>query len=121
MELTVKKENVAKLKSGEIIHAIKKSSTFKPGDLIHFATRDKKYKQVMIAECTSTQEITITLKRPDGRPVYGVFAGRGLNSYEVEVLAHNEGYENAAALFKELTGESTGFTGIIIHWTDLRY
>lgn len=98
------------------LHTIRKDSKnrWKAGNDIHFCINVRTKNQFQFApivKCISTQEIEIQDKN-----VW--IDGLKCTWDEIEVLAINDGFDSVDAFFEYF---NTGFTGKIIHWTNLKY
>ncbi|MEA4981438.1 MAG: hypothetical protein VB066_01845 [Paludibacter sp.] len=97
--------------------------------------RTKKYKLLRLDTCTGTQKVIISIvdksKNPDSyvcckkinrkqvdRAFDVIVDNKKLRWRHIVMLAHNDGFDSADEFFKWFFD---GFTGKIIHWTDLRY
>lgn len=115
---------------GVKVHTIRedKHNRWKPGMVIQFAigVRTKKYACFKVGKCVSTQTIHIVYNDHGDCPPIIVIGKvntfvntlKTLSAEEVETLAHNDGFDSAAAFF---TFFDKDFSGKIIHWTGLRY
>jgi len=133
-ETNFKKKILEKKKKHTI--RIDQHQRWKKGNSIQFATgaRTKRYHQFEEGECKSTQKIVIEEVdyEKDGNYIYKINV-RGaefvkafcvkvddglLDWKDIVTLAHNDGFETTDDFFKWFID---GFSGKIIHWTDLKY
>jgi len=103
-------------------HTIREDShnSWKIGMKMHFATgvSTKNYNQFYEDSCKSIQQIEIIRTSDYLNETIVKIDGRKLNIEELQQLAWNDGFENLMDFwlwFQE------GFTGKIIHWTELKY
>lgn len=122
MVLGFKKQFVAPILAGTKIHTLREdlSGRWKAGMLIQMATgvSTKNYNCFMNSQCLSTQKVEIIRKSDYLNETVVKVDGRELNMDEVKQLALNDGFDCLASFWLWF---SDGFSGNIIHWTDLRY
>lgn len=104
------------------VHTLRedKHNRWKPGMKMHMATgvRTKNYNQFNLEVCQSTQNIKITNKSNYLNETEVTVDGRQLSESEIQQLAWNDGFENLVDFWWWF---QDGFTGKIIHWTNLKY
>tara|TARA_R110000822_G_scaffold14427_6_gene50814 strand:+ start:10931 stop:11452 length:522 start_codon:yes stop_codon:yes gene_type:complete len=69
-------------------------------------------------KCVSTQIIQIIHSGEKWRMPWVMVDGFIMTAPEIEVIAHNDGFDSTKDFFKWF---DTDFTGDIIHWTNLKY
>lgn len=122
MILGFKKQFVLPIMAKTKHHSIRedKHNRWKPGMKIQMATgvRTKNYNCFNESICTSTQQIEIIRKSDYLNETIVKVDGRELAKHEVIELAFNDGFENLISFWIWF---EKGFTGKIIHWTELTY
>lgn len=119
--------------SGTKIHTIRedKHDRWKKGMKMNMATgvRTRNYNEFAEKNCTGTQKISIRYFDNKSR-VEVVINDRYIGAayfgikriyccvYELEILAHNDGFDSVDDFFAWFNKD---FEGKIIHWTDFRY
>jgi len=93
---------------------------WKAGVKMHMATgvRTKNYNQFAEEVCKSTQNIEVRRTSDYLNETLVIVDGRVLSQAEVQQLAFNDGFVNLIDFYLWF---SSGFSGKIIHWTELRY
>lgn len=113
--------------SGSKKHSIRADphKRWKAGRTIHMATgvRTKNYNCFLVNKCVSTQTIRIkrhvSHSRLNGPLVHCVIVDdRAISMNDTIRLAKNDGFNNIAEFFTFFPDD---FSGVIIHWTDLKY
>jgi len=103
-------------------HTIRKDfhNRWKPGMKIHMSTgvRTKKYNQFNETICKSIQRIEIIRISDNVNETIIKVDGRKLTEPEIRQLARNDGFDELKDFWMWF---ADGFTGKIIHWTELRY
>lgn len=108
-------------------HTIRKDTNnkWKAGNKIHFVINNRtknRFQFAPVVQCVSTQKITITYnekicEKHSSEPA--VFIDDKIVDYKtIEALAINDGFDNESEFFNYFKED---FTGIIIHWTPLKY
>lgn len=115
------------------LHTIRadKNNRWKEGNKIHgyYHSRTAKMRQIFpVIECVAVQKIEIEhtsgfANVAIGGKHFGEIYHHGLHDiYEytndLETLAHNDGFDSVKSFFQYF---NHGFTGKIIHWTNLKY
>lgn len=116
MILGSKQQFIPKYLDGTKIHSIRKGRRWRKGMTIHFyeKVRQKgmrKFRPDGICNCV--QDIVLSCYAR-----YVSIDGRKLTESEIDMLAHNDGFNSANDLFAFF---SDNFTGQIIHWTNFKY
>lgn len=97
---------------------------WKAGNKIHFAqggyTRGRVFAE---AVCTGVQPIEMDFSRGERVWIIDGGDGRLMRAHEVERIAANDGFRDAADFYAYFRWacDGTSFRGKIIHWTDTRY
>lgn len=110
-----------KIMAGEKIHTIRKGERWRAGMLMHMnvCVRTKFQRKFLEQKVISTQEVFITFI--NGKLEITV-DDKYLYHNEIETLLQNDGVTRDEfinwLLFNDL---EDGFSGQIIHWTDLKY
>lgn len=114
--------------TGVKIHTLRndKVNRWKVGFTIQHATgvRSKNYNCFHENKVISVQQILIVLlEDADGPKMSVTVDRRRLTQEKVELLARNDGFENAKEMCKWFfgAGSYTMWAGKIIHWTKLKY
>jgi hypothetical protein len=108
------------------LHTIREDAKgrWKAGNKIHFAqggyTRGRVFAE---AVCTGVQPIEMDFSRGERVWIIDGGDGRLMRAHEVERIAANDGFRDAADFYAYFRWacDGTSFRGKIIHWTDTRY
>jgi len=126
MILGFKKQFVEPIKNGTKIHTIRKDNhrRWKAGNKIHFYTgiRTKEMKCFGKLTCISVQSIVIKYENKcSDYPVVVIDGKTHLIAHRPNIilqLAMNDGFKNVKDFLKWFDKD---FSGMLIHWTDLKY
>lgn len=122
MIIGFKKQFKDPILNGTKIHTIRKDecNRWSIGKLMHQATgvRTKKYHCFAKKQCTGTQRIKIDTSAYYMNDYFVEIDGRKLKFEETQKLAWNDGFINLIDFYQWF---SNGYSGKIIHWTNLRY
>lgn len=109
------------------LHTIRQDekNKWKAGNLIHFVINNRtkqRYQFAPVIKCTNIQHIEISYWYNKKTQLFDlpmvVIDNRELTKKQIEILAQNDGFDNAKEFFLYF---NTNFKGKIIHWTDLMY